>query len=123
VSSRAKRIGIGALVLALVPLAAADHAGGRDTAHPTAQRDAALPGVPMRYEAQPERATGRYEHDGDGVCAARGVYVDNAEQVSYWVDSDGNGHLWTFTEYANRRMLVRIYTNEYNDPPSGCPTQ
>ncbi|HTJ36170.1 MAG TPA: hypothetical protein VL738_23395 [Dactylosporangium sp.] len=64
-----------------------------------------------------------YEHDGDGVCPANGVYVDNAEQISYWVDSDGNGHLWTFTEYANRRMLVRIYTNEYNDPPSGCPTQ
>jgi hypothetical protein len=64
-----------------------------------------------------------YEHDGDGVCPAKGVYVDNAEQVSYWIDADGNGHLWTFTEYANRRMLVRIYTNEYNDPPSGCPTQ
>jgi len=64
-----------------------------------------------------------YEHDGDGVCAAKGVFADNAEQVSYWVDSDGNGHLWTFTEYANRRLLVRIYTNEYNDAPSGCPTQ
>ncbi|WP_426503285.1 hypothetical protein ACPPVO_37400 [Dactylosporangium sp. McL0621] len=24
---------------------------------------------------------------------------------------------------SNRRMLVRIYTNEYNDAPSGCPTQ
>lgn len=64
-----------------------------------------------------------YEHDGDGVCPAKGVYVDNAEQISYWIDADGNGHLWTFTEYANRRMLVRIYTNEYNDPPNGCPTQ
>jgi hypothetical protein len=64
-----------------------------------------------------------YEHDGDGVCPANGVYVDNAEQMSYWVDSDGNGHVWTFTEYGNRRMLVRVYTKEYNDPPSGCPTQ
>jgi hypothetical protein len=43
--------------------------------------------------------------------------------MSYWIDSDGNAHLWTFTEYANRRMLVRVYTKEYNDPPSGCPTQ
>jgi hypothetical protein len=64
-----------------------------------------------------------YEQDGDGVCPARGTFVDNAEDMSYWVDSSGNGHLWTFTEYANRRMLVRVYTNEYNDAPSGCPTQ
>ncbi len=64
-----------------------------------------------------------YEQDGDGVCAARGTYVQNAEDMSYWVDSSGNGHLWTFTEYAGRRMLVRVYTNEYNDPPAGCPTQ
>ncbi|MEH0842451.1 hypothetical protein V6U81_08685 [Micromonospora sp. CPCC 205711] len=64
-----------------------------------------------------------YEHDGDGVCASRGVYVDNAEAMSYWVSSAGDGHLWTFTEYKNRRMLVRVYTKEYNDPPSGCPTQ
>jgi hypothetical protein len=64
-----------------------------------------------------------YEQDGDGVCAAKGVFVNNAEAMSYWVDSDGNGHLWTFTEEGGRRMLVRVYTNEYNDPPSGCPTQ
>jgi hypothetical protein len=64
-----------------------------------------------------------YEEDGDGVCAARGTFVKNTESISYWVDSDGNGHLWTLTEYANARMLVRVYTNEYNNAPSGCPTQ
>lgn len=64
-----------------------------------------------------------YEQDGDGVCAAKGVFVDDTESITYWVDSSGNGHLWTFTEYGGRRMLVRVYTKEYNDPPSGCPTQ
>lgn len=64
-----------------------------------------------------------YEKDGDGVCAARGVFVDDTEAMSYWLDSAGNAHLWTLTEYANSRMLVRVYTKEYNDPPSGCPTQ
>jgi hypothetical protein len=64
-----------------------------------------------------------YEHDGDGICPAKGTFVENAESMTYWVDSDGNGHVWTFTEYGGRRMLVRVYTNEYNDPPSGCPTQ
>ncbi|MGA8112374.1 MAG: hypothetical protein WCA46_01790, partial [Actinocatenispora sp.] len=64
-----------------------------------------------------------YEEDSDSVCAAQGTYVNDTESMSYWVDSDGNGHLWTLTEYGNTRMLVRVYTNEYNDPPSGCPTQ
>ncbi len=64
-----------------------------------------------------------YEEDGDGVCAARGTFVDNTESIAYWVNSSGDGQLWTFTEYANRRMLARVYTKEYNNPPTGCPTQ
>lgn len=64
-----------------------------------------------------------YEQDNDGVCPARGTFIDNAESMSYWLDSSGNGHLWSISEYANRRMLVRVYTKEYNDPPTGCPTQ
>ncbi|WP_155369696.1 hypothetical protein [Catellatospora vulcania] len=64
-----------------------------------------------------------YEHDGDGDCPTPGVYVENAEAISYWVSSAGDGHLWTITEYKNRRMLVRVYTKEYNGKPSGCPTQ
>lgn len=64
-----------------------------------------------------------FERDGDGVCASRGTFVDDTESMAYWLDSGGSAHLWTFTEYANRRMLVRVYTSEYNDPPSGCPTQ
>jgi hypothetical protein len=43
--------------------------------------------------------------------------------MAYWHDSAGNAHLWTLTEYANTRMLVRVYTKEYNGAPSGCPTQ
>ncbi|MER7279226.1 hypothetical protein ABT369_32790 [Dactylosporangium sp. NPDC000244] len=57
--STAKGIGIGALVLALLPLAAADHGFGRpDAGHPRAQREAALPGEPMRYDAPPATSTG-----------------------------------------------------------------
>ncbi|MCG5435249.1 hypothetical protein [Micromonospora foliorum] len=64
-----------------------------------------------------------YEQDGDGICAAKGVFVEDTESISYWVDSAGSAHLWTLTEYGGRRMLVRVYTKEYNDPPSVCPTQ
>ncbi|MBY8881198.1 hypothetical protein [Actinacidiphila acidipaludis] len=64
-----------------------------------------------------------YEQDNDGVCPAEGTFIDNAESMSYWVDSSGDAHLWSISEYGNRRMLVRVYTKEYNDPPSGCPEQ
>ncbi|MEW2290945.1 hypothetical protein [Streptomyces sp. NPDC047841] len=64
-----------------------------------------------------------YEQDNDGVCPSKGTFIDNAESMAYWLDSSGNGHLWSMSENANRRMLVRVYTKEYNDPPAGCPTQ
>lgn len=64
-----------------------------------------------------------YEQDSDGVCPTPGTFVDDTESMAYWHDSAGNAHLWTLTEYANTRMLVRVYTKEYNGAPSGCPTQ
>lgn len=59
----------------------------------------------------------------DGVCPAKGTFIGNAESMSYGLDSSGNGRLWSISENANRRMLVHVSTREYNDPPTGCPTQ
>ncbi|MFI5914515.1 RHS repeat-associated core domain-containing protein [Dactylosporangium sp. NPDC051541] len=58
--STVKRIGAAALVLALLPIAVADHGfADPDAGHPHAQRDAALPGEPMRYDPPPATSTGR----------------------------------------------------------------
>ncbi|GAA3454675.1 RHS repeat-associated core domain-containing protein [Dactylosporangium matsuzakiense] len=58
-TSTRTRIGIGALILALLPVVAADH-GFTDPAagHLHAQRDAALPGEPMRYDPPAATSTG-----------------------------------------------------------------
>src|SRR5438477_3202824 len=59
-TSLIKQIGVVAATLTLVPLAVTDQpAGSVAPAHLHAQRDAALPGVPMAYTAAPVRTTGK----------------------------------------------------------------